>query len=1285
MSNNKKRKKSTNKYKKLDTSKLIPIIAVVEVIVLVAVTTFAWFFFNASKSVSSGIVTVNADSGLEIDFKDADKSSYIDIFDYVDENQFRFEPATSVDGRNIYFPTSGTFGNTDTESMVFRDGTINDINSKYINIDFTLTNNSGAKMDVFLSHNSFFHSKNKNSEETINGKALRMALYNNDGNTGNVDSDIINNINNNKKRTDDTVSADNYTIYFKEGSWGDHINAFIWDAYGEDENNTSVYSYTDVSGTKHYLKADGTTDTTNQAEAGQIHQQSAGYHSWPGSECVKYESLYSFSFDNPQKSISVDRRDSETGKTITYTYYSETERLYDSIIFNNNSKQTVDIKFYNTATPSTTGNGNCYTLSDSQDSSNHYNVTKSSDADATKLITVYFLKPTDWGDNAPYCRVATSSIGDDDKTGGVAMTQVATAIYSYTFPAENTNIKFISNGRDKACKNHDISSDENDTKPKLYYFPSDGPSAEVFPITFSSSNIYFYNTLGWEQPYAHVNAFADGGEAYLYDVPMIGLSGNLYYCPLATPFLYDTINKSTETYQTNSGDTKNVSSLATNCEVYFTDSKNDDTKSLKEQTYGGNIYRVTSVGAKPEYENYTGELSVTEDSYAVISPGVSAGFQRAANPVSKIDYATGAVENIVPTFASSFDDFLMGSNNPVFSIDAGKTVNMSMIIWLEGTDPHCTGKNYAGKDINLYLEFSTVIAGDAADGTFSYRFIDATREHWTSDTETNTATGVSVSPVMQLYDLTEDRGYLMKSETNVNYRGAEKVYSWTCQAPQSLVYSDHKFEFRRVNPYNEDQIWNRWQAGEMSKFRGAALEQSTRSVNFTAFGDGSPDYNIAQTNGFTVPDLSCGGLWGRHNTELLTVYDGRKNRDIGSNNGVLNLCLNYTYPNINQDIDIEIKASNVGGDELNSNKSSMDFTGFYEIVVPDDIYEQSKKVQFRNYRNSKDREAINSTANTTVTLDHTWTDDTGHFDASDNAFDEAVISPFFEIDTENGKTDDSHCYWGSDVVYVQVSNKVGDSYGDNSGFNQIKFYNDANSNEKLFSYLYQNDFFNDNGIKAAFAAVVPVGYKTGSTETYYTKYNMQRCSSDNHNNIFRESGHGSLKKIDQSDATPVHGRVYVQSYDGNRLMKINLDKVTIYYHADKWNDGYEDGKKIHYEWPTLHVYGGENGDKVLDMYETNPKRTDGYGKKFVTATIWSNDSFQFKFVKDNDDSHSKFSVERNAYESNGTEFYPKGWYSDKVDLNSYNSSNGNTVDKTTKWNGEQVGAWPRFTEKIVRN
>ena len=1277
MSKNTKRKKSTTKNKKNLTSRVMPVIAFVEVLVLIAVTTFAWYFFSANKTLSSGIITVNADSGLEIDFKDADKNTFIDVFDYIDKEKFYFEPATSVDGRNIYFPTSGTFGNTDTASMVFRDGTVNDINSKYVNIDFELTNTTNEDMDVYLSHKSFFEISN--DSQRVNGKALRLALYNNDGNSGNVASNIISNINKNiaaqqqeQSQSQQDSNVDEYTIHFNNSQSWDSVSAFVFDKAGESESTKSLYSYTDDSGTKHYLKKSGNSyvDTTNQAEATEIHQGSGSYHAWPGVACARtYTGYYSYTFDNPYKTydITVD------GKTVTYT--SETERLYDSIIFNNgsSSEQTVDI----------TGmvNGRCYTPSTK--SNNKWNVTNSE----ITMKTVYFLKPTDWGDAAPYCKVGTTT--QSGRSGGTQMTEITTAIYSFTFPSTLSHIYFYSGSVAKDSNDRDISSEDN----KLYYFPerdTGGEDGKVYPVDYSSSSIYFYNDLGWSQPYAHVNAFA-AANAYTYPIAMIKLSQNLYYCPLGTPFLKDEVAKSDAVYGSTS-----VKNLANNCQVYFTDSKNDSIRTVTVDTYSEHVYRVydeKGTGTQANYyllddEDYSDEVEITKDSYAVISPGVSAGFQRSANPVNKIDYTTGAVQSIVPTFASSFDDFLMGSDNPVFRIAHGETVHMSMIIWLEGTDLHCTQENYAGKDINLYLEFSTVLAGDTVDSTYTYRFIDETREHWTSDTITNSETNVTVSPVMQLYDASNDRGYLMHAKTyttfttygNGTWYYHQKVLTWECVAPQSLITqsdgNQHNIEFRRVNPYDESQVWDRWEAGDPHTYMNDALELSTRSVNFTAFANGSPEAdnypNGFEHNGtnYSIPTNSCGGLWGRHATDIITVYDGRKDRNIGADNGCLNLNFTYTYPQSNQPVDLELKASNIEGYRYNVNRAS-DHTGFYEIIVPEDIYDQGSNVTFRNYRNLNDGDAIDSIRNKDITLEHVWKDDT--FNTTN------VGGPFFEINTENGYDDDSHCYWGSDVIYTQVNYTVGrESYDDNTGFNQAKFYTGQNDNEKFYSYLYNNDFFKgsvDNvSDRAAFVAVVPVGYKSGNNEIWYSRYSIERCKSDNHNTILRKSDNGeALERIENSESTPTHGRILVKAQNSKSLTKIKADKIQIYYNPSNWSDG-------RYQRPSVHIWGGKDGSQDWQMGESNDWVD---GKRVYTSTLWSNDHIKFMFSAGYQDDY--YSVQIEGYNSNNIRYYPTGTVTDTNNVGlGYTTGYGACTSTDTDWDVSGISDWPKYRAKDIR-
>ena len=1222
MSKQRKSKKSTTKYKKFETSKIIPIIAILEVIILVAVGSFAWYFFNANKTLSSGIITVNADSGLEIDFKDADKSTFINIFDYIDKQNFYFEPASSVDGRNIVFPTSGTFGNTDTSTMVFRDGTVNDINSKYVNIDFELTNTTNEKMEVYLSHNSFFTIHEEGSSQKVNGKALRLALYNNDGNTGNVSSNLVSNI---KKTaateateatsaTEAAEGSEEFTIYFTNSqNWGD-VKAYIW-------NNSSQTPMT----------------------------------SWPGDSMVKVAgNLYSFTFSNPY-----------TLSNNTKTYF------YDRIVFNNGSgTQTVDI--------TQLVNGDKYTLS--SQTGGKYNASHA----PLEMSTVYFLKPNNWTE--PRCVVSTAqSSGYFVGSTGESMTQVTTGIYSYTFPSDYKRVRMIDTASAAHASNAPSSNNLEDNK--LYYFPSGGVAGQLSTIAYSTSSIYFYNTGGWSQPYAYVNAFAAGLGDYTYAIPMIALSGDLFYCPLPSVYLKDKVLAAGIS-----------STLANNCRVFFADDGSITGKSNMENytertvyadCYSEHVYRMLSTTETQnghtyysiDDEDYSDEVNINEHSYAVISPGVSAGFQRAANPVNQIDTATGAVTSVIPTFASSFDDFLIGSDNPVFTIESQETVNMSMIIWLEGTDTHCTNEHYAGKDINLYLEFSTALAGDTIDGTYTYQFIDSTEQVWTSDTITNPATGVTVSPVMQLYDKTIDRGYLMHGKTYTTYAGRKKVKVWECIAPQILVndpvkHTTHDIEFRRVNPYDEGEVWNRWEAGIGSDYFNDSYSSSSRTVSFTAFADGSPDPGLYASGAHAIdglPTRSCGGLWGTYETEILTVYDGRKDRNIGT----LNFGYTYHYPSSNKDVTIEYKASgyrDLAADAANGFQGDGTyFQNFYSIVIPTKAFQNGSASYFIDYRGFNNQYAINSNLNTEITVGNKWS--TG-----------AIRGRFFEFNEEYDFTNDTnkspstnyHSYWGSDVLYFQGRSTLSVSYSSASNhcFMQVQYTGSGSSN--FYSYLYDNGNY-QGSYGYGFVSVVPA-------ESTYTSYNIQRTLSSDHSTVTRQatlSSHlthttetqGSntlhLNTVNQTDAS-----------DDGRIRILDYDYKIIYFDRSTWSSEW-DHPALYSDIAATEIHGGVSTGKKSDVGDKPYIYYYHIPSTYKARFHWSSASEEYSVVIEPADGYDYFPTDWD-YNYTGTVnvggntgVTSKGLYGNG-DGNGSGSSKYNQSLNTFTVNND---SWPEYTPK----
>lgn len=92
-------------------------------------------------------------------------------------------PASSVDGRNIFFPTDGTDFSNETSKMTFRSANAGDRNFDYVQLDFNLTaeanytgiyldKDTSLKLDVPSDASSDYKAECAKAE-----KALRMAIY----------------------------------------------------------------------------------------------------------------------------------------------------------------------------------------------------------------------------------------------------------------------------------------------------------------------------------------------------------------------------------------------------------------------------------------------------------------------------------------------------------------------------------------------------------------------------------------------------------------------------------------------------------------------------------------------------------------------------------------------------------------------------------------------------------------------------------------------------------------------------------------------------------------------------------------------------------------------------------------------------------------------------------------------------------------------------------------------------------------------------------------------------
>lgn len=105
------------------------------VLTFIVTATFSWFTLNDTASVDSDAFTMESVAGLRV-------NDGGDLKNHIKLDNFFLEESSSVDGRNLYFPTTGTFSNS-TSNMVFREGNAGDKNVKYVYKDFSLKGDSG--------------------------------------------------------------------------------------------------------------------------------------------------------------------------------------------------------------------------------------------------------------------------------------------------------------------------------------------------------------------------------------------------------------------------------------------------------------------------------------------------------------------------------------------------------------------------------------------------------------------------------------------------------------------------------------------------------------------------------------------------------------------------------------------------------------------------------------------------------------------------------------------------------------------------------------------------------------------------------------------------------------------------------------------------------------------------------------------------------------------------------------------------------------------------------------
>ena len=106
------------------------------VVMVLVGTTVSWFTIKDNANINSNIMNFNSGTGLRVNDGE-------DITNHIKVDDFKIDEASSVDGRNLFFPNNNVDGNNNlTYSLQYRDATVGDKNKRFLYKDFTVSADS---------------------------------------------------------------------------------------------------------------------------------------------------------------------------------------------------------------------------------------------------------------------------------------------------------------------------------------------------------------------------------------------------------------------------------------------------------------------------------------------------------------------------------------------------------------------------------------------------------------------------------------------------------------------------------------------------------------------------------------------------------------------------------------------------------------------------------------------------------------------------------------------------------------------------------------------------------------------------------------------------------------------------------------------------------------------------------------------------------------------------------------------------------------------------------------
>ena len=127
------------------------------VVMVLVGTTVSWFTIKDNANINSNIMNFNSGTGLRVNDGE-------DITNHIKVDDLKIDEASSVDGRNLFFPNNNVDGNNNlTYSLQYRDATVGDKNKRFLYKDFTVSADS-KETNVYVKSYTI-----KVGNETFNG------------------------------------------------------------------------------------------------------------------------------------------------------------------------------------------------------------------------------------------------------------------------------------------------------------------------------------------------------------------------------------------------------------------------------------------------------------------------------------------------------------------------------------------------------------------------------------------------------------------------------------------------------------------------------------------------------------------------------------------------------------------------------------------------------------------------------------------------------------------------------------------------------------------------------------------------------------------------------------------------------------------------------------------------------------------------------------------------------------------------------------------------------------